>query len=508
MLRNWKVWLVVLLVLVSFLSVEPKRMDGALVKSVTYPASEYIKQGSIITMVNGIPINSKEDFYNLNLNGTVYIVYKVKKFPYVYVEQDSVALKSDYLDLITVDDVPTTNINYGLDIVGGARVLLKIEENATDDQVYNLIDVLSQRLNVYGMKDIPVTYVKDFEGNKYIRIEFAGATKEEVESLIAKEGKFEAKIGNVTVFAGTDVKSVCMSSSYCVNRITPIRSGNDVLWQFMFQIDLTKEAAERFANVTANLSQGECTSSGCYLNETIDFYLDDQPIEDGQLRIASSLKGKVVQSPTIVGSRHTKIEAEKEMKRLQAILQSGRLPLKVSIVRIDTISPKLGEWFVRNTFSVLVIALAMIAVVVSVRYRNWKIIALMVATALIEAFSTLGIASMLSSSTVLQWTIDLPAIAGLIAGVGTGIDDQIVITDELLRGQRAEERTTKKERIRRAFFIVFAAFFTSAAAMIPLAMAGVGVFRGFAITTIIAITIGVLITRPAYAELVEKIIKE
>ena len=42
--------------------------------------------------------------------------------------------------------------------------------------------------------------------------------------------------------------------------------------------------------------------------------------------------------------------------------------------------------------------------------------------------------------------------------------------------------------------------------MIPLFNAGAGLVRGFAITTIIGVSIGVFITRPAFSSLMEKIL--
>ncbi|PJA22517.1 preprotein translocase subunit SecD, partial [archaeon CG_4_10_14_0_2_um_filter_Archaea_38_6] len=64
-----------------------------------------------------------------------------------------------------------------------------------------------------------------------------------------------------------------------------------------------------------------------------------------------------------------------------------------------------------------------------------------------------------------------------------------------------------KDKIKRAFFIVFATFTISIAVMLPLIWAGAGILRGFAITTIIAISVGVFITRPAYARILELIVK-
>jgi preprotein translocase subunit SecD len=41
--------------------------------------------------------------------------------------------------------------------------------------------------------------------------------------------------------------------------------------------------------------------------------------------------------------------------------------------------------------------------------------------------------------------------------------------------------------------------------MLPLLSAGAGLFKGFAFTTIAGITIGVLISRPAFADIIKKI---
>ena len=42
----------------------------------------------------------------------------------------------------------------------------------------------------------------DLSGNQYILVEIAGANEEEVKDLLASQGKFEAKVGNTTVFTG------------------------------------------------------------------------------------------------------------------------------------------------------------------------------------------------------------------------------------------------------------------------------------------------------------------
>ena len=59
-----------------------------------------------------------------------------------------------------------------------------------------------------------------------------------------------------------------------------------------------------------------------------------------------------------------------------------------------------------------------------------------------------------------------------------------------------------------AFFIIMAAYFTTCAGMLPLWFAGAGLLKGFAFTTLVGISIGVFIARPAYAAIIEQLLKD
>jgi len=138
-------------------------------------------------------------------------------------------------------------------------------------------------------------------------------------------------------------------------------------------------------------------------------------------------------------------------------------------------------------------AIIAVSIVIFIRYRDPKIVIPIIVTSITEALLVLGIAGMI------QWTIDLPAIAGLIASIGTGVNDQIIITDEIDK-KREKEQLNMKRKIKNAFFIVFSAAATIVAAMIPLLTVGAGGVMGFAFTTIVGVFVGILITRPAYAK--------
>ena len=82
--------------------------------------------------------------------------------------------------------------------------------------------------------------------------------------------------------------------------------------------------------------------------------------------------------------------------------------------------------------------------------------------------------------------------------------DQIIISDEIIKGKK-EQATNFKDRIKRAFFVILVSWGAGVASMIPLLWAGAGLFTGFALTTIIGVSVGVFITRPAFAAIVENL---
>jgi len=94
----------------------------------------------------------------------------------------------------------------------------------------------------------------------------------------------------------------------------------------------------------------------------------------------------------------------------------------------------------------------------------------------------------------------------LLTAIGNK-DDQIVIADETLEGSQ-ESHMNWARKLKNAFFIIFAAYATTMFAMAPLLTAGAGLLKGFALTTMAGITFGVLITRPAFAAMVQILLNE
>lgn len=512
---NWRLIILIIFLLFAIVSIQPHPFgnEGVTIRSVASnssaaggglhsPAAKLAPLAKEkILSINSHGISNTEIFYqvvaNLKPNQTVKVVTSQGTYNLITPAQGP-------LDLgIKVYDAPTSNLRKGLDLEGGTRVLLKPQEQISAEDLESTVDTLKERLNVYGLSDVTVRSASDLSGAKFILIEIAGVTEEEVQILLAQQGKFEAKIDNETVFFGgkKDITYVCRSAQ-CSGidprkGCSPVTGGSACA--FFFSISLSPEAADRQAALTNKLTVIPGDSGQSYLNKDLVLYLDDKEVDT--LKIGAELKGRATTEIQISGSGTGKAQPQalstalENMKRLQTIIITGSLPVKLEIVKIDTISPSLGREFLNNILFVGLLAIITVSVVVLVRYRKVRVIVPLILTIISEIVLVLGFAALVG------WNLDLAAIAGIIIVIGTAVDHLVVITDETVRGELAA--VDWKIRIKNALFIIMGAYLTAIASMVPLWFAGAGMLKGFAFTTIAGISFGVLIARPAYAAVVE-----
>ncbi|MBI2573276.1 hypothetical protein HYV86_05425 [Candidatus Woesearchaeota archaeon] len=520
---NWRVLMLIFFLLCSYLALNggftPHFWDsGATIRSIDQNSSAALAgmpnpsakltplQKERIISVNGEKITSAVDYYSqetqLIENSTVRI--ETNKQTYTLIANRI----GNNIDLgLKVYDSPTSNLRKGLDLEGGTRVLLKPAEKVSADTLEITTASLRERLNVYGLSDVVVRTARDLGGDDFILVEIAGVTEDEVKELLSKQGKFEAKIANESVFLGgeKDITYVCRSAD--CSGIDPnrgcARNGDGYACSFFFGITLSPEAAQRQSDLTKSLPL--ITENGQrYLSEDLKLYLDDTQVDS--LRIGADLKGRAVTNIQISGSGIGRTQEEaitntlENMKKLQTVIITGSLPVTLSVVKLDTISPSLGKEFLSNVFFVGFCALAAVSTVIIIRYRKIKVVVPMVLTLISEIILILGFSALIGTN------LDLAAIAGIIIVIGSGVNHLIIITDGTL-GKEAVDLDWKT-RIKNAMYIVFGAYLVNFAGLIPLLFAGAGLLKGFALMTIVGASFGVLVARPAYAAIVEIILND
>jgi len=214
---------------------------------------------------------------------------------------------------------------------------------------------------------------------------------------------------------------------------------------------------------------------------------------------AGITRGEPIDTPSITGGSETEEEAFESIERISILLRSGRLPVGVQIEREDRMSPLLGARFLNYSILAGLVALLAVAAVISIRYKRKKIVLPLLTTSFSEVLMTVGAAAWIG------WQLDLPAIAGIIAVVGTGVDHQIIMTEEAIEKSSDKEESLAR-KVKKAFSIIFRSAMTTIFAMFPLLFMGLGALQGFAIVTILGSLIGVTTSRPAYGAIINEIL--
>ncbi|NYT19410.1 MAG: preprotein translocase subunit SecD [Methanosarcinales archaeon] len=345
-------------------------------------------------------------------------------------------------------------------------------------------DILSDKLNSLGLKDIPVRTV----GDDYILIDFAGTDLTTAKEIVEKPGKFEIRVqtqdnGTAHVLYGDAIEKVGVVTFH------------DGQWHTPFTLNeagalaLQKIAIETGATSDPN-------SHWLYM------YLDDNEIYGAPLSYSAATRLTEVPIYSWEASSGPDEESKSEAEQLQIHLRAGALPVNVVLMGSGQVDAALGAQFKKQALFAGLFALLAVALVVFRRYGKKEILLPMVGTSICELIMILGVAA------TINWQLDLPAIAGIIAAIGTGIDHLVIITDEVLYEGKLPSTKVYIERISKAFAIIFAAAATTTIAMSPLVVMGFGALKGFAITTIIGVLIGVLIARPVYGRVIKEVLDE
>ncbi len=207
-------------------------------------------------------------------------------------------------------------------------------------------------------------------------------------------------------------------------------------------------------------------------------------------RLAIILDGKIISAPNInepITSGNGVISGNftfQEATDLALLLRSGALPTPLEVVEERSVGPDLGEDSIRSGMISLIVGFILVILFMLYKY---KIFGLIANTALIA-----NLLMLIGILTILEATLTLPGIAGIILTVGMAVDANVLIFERI-----KEELKTEKSIIHafdtgysKAKITVLDANITTLIAAIILFAFGSGPVKGFAIT----LGIGILTT--------------
>jgi preprotein translocase subunit SecD len=177
----------------------------------------------------------------------------------------------------------------------------------------------------------------------------------------------------------------------------------------------------------------------------------------------------------------TGLDSPQEAHELALILRSGALAAPIRIVEERTIGPSLGKKNIEQGFLSTVIGFVAVLVFTAMYYRVFGLIA-----DLALAFNLVLIVAILS---LLQATLTLPGIAGIVLTIGMAVDANVLIYERIreeLRNGNSPQASIQAG-FEKAFGTIADANITTLIAAVVLLAYGTGPIKGFAVTLSIGI---------------------
>ena len=306
-----------------------------------------------------------------------------------------------------------SDIRFGIDIRGGVDVTFMPagDVDATPEQMTAAKTVIEDRLVGLGITDYE-SYVDSNKDRIIVRFPW-------------KTGEADFNPQTAIDEIGTTAKMVFRKGSTADGE--EILSGDDVTSAnaaynetegWVVQLKFNSAGAAAFADATTEQAAN---------NGTISIWLDDENIS------TATVDEAITGGEAIIKGNFDQDSAS----ALANQINSGALPFALSAESYSTISPSLGAKSLEVMVLAGIIAFALVAVMMIVRYRLPGTIATI--SLFGQVVATLAVVS--GYFTVFPGsTLTLPGIAGIILGIGMGVDAN-VITAERIKEELAKNKT-------------------------------------------------------------------
>lgn len=335
------------------------------------------------------------------------------------------------------------SIRQGLDLQGGTHVVLEAEDTkeamVNEDAMQRVVKVMEKRVNELGLTE-PII---QRQGERRVIVELPGI--KDPDKAIAVIGKtalleFKDEEGN-TVLTGTDLKDS--------------KEHTDQQGQNLVGLEFSDEGGKKFAELTEK-----------NIGKRISILLD------GEVLTAPNVNEAITGGRAVITGSRTLEEAH----NLAILLRSGSLPVKVNIIETRTVGPTLGQDSKDKSEFAFAVGIGAVILFMLLFYRL---------SGLIANLSLMAyVLMLLFALKLLDATLTLPGVAGIILSIGMAVDANVLIFEHFKEEYRLGKtlRLSMDAGFKRAFTTIFDSNLTTIIASIVLFLFGTGAIRGFAIT--------------------------
>jgi len=388
-------------------------------------------------------------------------------------------------------------IHLGLDLQGGARLLLQLYPTAEVPQITTQVqaqtrEVIDRRINGLGVAEPSISNV----GNDRILVELPNVKNpDQAEQVLKQVAVLEYKIVPFDVMQKADAANALLQqpnlnekakadAELYVSKTAYEKSG-DVVYSGKdlkaAQASYDQAGRPDITFQTKNPAKfGKLTSSN--LQKPLGIFLDHH-----------YLSAPIIQSPIYDSGEITGNFSQEETITLANELNAGALPVSVKIVEKETIGPTLGKIDLIQSMRAAALGLGLVLLFMIFVYRLPGFLA--------DVALAIYVLIMLAILAISQASLTLPGIAGFVLSIGMAVDANVLIferiKEELWNGKTM--RAAVRVGFQRAFSAVFDSHFTTIVGAGVLYMLGTGTVKGFAFTlfwgTVVSLFTAVFITR-------------
>ena len=204
-------------------------------------------------------------------------------------------------------------------------------------------------------------------------------------------------------------------------------------------------------------------------------------IENGKTVKKRSKTQDIINAATIQGIfsnrfQITGIDSAREARNLALLLRAGSLSAPIEIIEERTIGPSLGADNIQKGLISVLVGFALVLVFMAWRYRIFGLVA--------NVALTLNLITIVSILSMLQATLTLPGIAGIVLTVGMAVDANVLIFERIKEELRSTKNIQKaiSAGYEKALLTIADANITTLIASLVLFSFGTGAIKGFAVT--------------------------
>ncbi|BAS67159.1 protein translocase subunit SecD [Bathymodiolus septemdierum thioautotrophic gill symbiont] len=255
---------------------------------------------------------------------------------------------------------------------------------------------------------------------------------------------------------------------------------------------IDQESSTPQVNITLDSAGGRAMldTTKKYLRHRMAVVFIENKVEtirkDGKVVKKRTKTKDIINAATIQGTfssrfQITGIDSAREARNLALLLRAGSLSAPIEIIEERTIGPSLGSDNINKGVLSVIVGFVLVLLFMVARYRVFGVVA--------NIALTLNLVMIVAVLSMLQATLTLPGIAGIVLTVGMAVDANVLIFERIKEELGAGNNIQKaiSSGYDKAVLTIADANITTLIAALVLFSFGTGPIKGFAITLSIGI---------------------